>query len=86
MTLSTDGTSSDWLGPFSSGTEVWDSHIWTDKGTVIISVTVEDEHGLSVTAYKEVMIPKSRTINTFMQWFFERFPKAFPFLQYIFNY
>jgi hypothetical protein len=80
-----DGTTSDWLGPFSSGTEVWDSHIWNEKGTVIISVTVEDEHGLSVSAYKEVMIPRSKTIYTFIQSFFQRFPKAFPLLQYILN-
>jgi len=80
-----DGTTSDWLGPFSSGAEVWNSHIWNDTGTVIISVTVEDEHGLSVTAYKEVMIPKSRTINTFLQWIIERFPNAFPILRYILN-
>jgi hypothetical protein len=78
-----DGTSSDWLGPISSGTEVCDSHIWDTKGSYTVSVTVEDEHGLSVTAYKEVSMPRSRTFNTFLQWIFERFPNAFPILRYI---
>jgi hypothetical protein len=73
-----DGTSSDWLGPFLTGTEVSDSHIWNTKGIYTVSATVEDEHGLSVTAYKEVNMPRSKIYNTFLQWIFERFLKAFP--------
>ncbi len=57
-----DGTGSDWLGPLQSGTEVCDSHIWNIKGTYTISVTVEDEHGEIVTAYKDVIIPKNKFI------------------------
>ena len=71
-----DGTSSDWLGPLESGMEVCDSHIWNETGTYNISVTVRDEYGVSVTAYKAVTIPRSRaTTNTvWYQWFLERFP------------
>ena len=80
-----DGTGSDWIGPIFSGTEVSDSHIWNAKGSYTVSVTIEDEHGLSVTAYKEISMPRSRTINTFLHWIFERFPKAFPLLRIIFD-
>jgi hypothetical protein len=80
-----DGTTSDWLGPFSSETEVSDSHVWEDKGIVFISATVKDEHGLSVTAFKEILISRSKSINTFLQWIFNRFPNAFPFLRIIFD-
>ena len=80
-----DGSTCDWLGPFYSGTEVSNSHTWATKGTYTISVTVEDEHGLSVTASKVVSMPRLRTFNTFFHWLFDRFPKAFPLLRYIFN-
>ena len=78
-----DGTSSDWLGPYVSGTEVCDSHIWDTKGTYIVSVTVMDEDGASVTANKEVSIPRSRIFNSFIHSFFERFPNVFPILHHI---
>jgi hypothetical protein len=69
-----DGTQGDWLGPFVSGTEVSDSHSWETKGDYSVSVTVEDDHGASVTAFLEVSMPKSQTYNLFMNWLFERFP------------
>jgi len=67
-----DGTHSDWLGPLESGTEVCDSHSWNKKGTYNISVTVRDEYGESVKAYKEVTIPRTRASS--YHWFLERFP------------
>ena len=78
-----DGTSNDWLGPLESGIEVCDSHIWNETGAYNISVTVRDEYGVSVTAYKEVTIPRSRatTYTVWYQWFLERFPNAFPILR-----
>lgn len=70
-----DGTSSDWLGPFISGTEVCDSHIWDKKGSYIISVTVEDEYGAKVRAYKQVTMPRNKvTTKTLFLKFLEQFP------------
>jgi len=80
-----DGTSSDWLGPFTSGSEVSDSHIWDTKGSYTISVTVEDEEGVSVTAYKEVIIPKTKSYNWNIKWIFERILNTFPILKYLFK-
>ena len=81
-----DGTSSDWLGPYESGTEVCDTHIWEKKDSYMISVTVEDEHGASVRAYKEVTIPRAKTINANFQWIIERFLNAFPMLKYLLGF
>ena len=78
-----DGTSSDLLGPFVSGEEVCESHIWEKKGLYTISVTVEDEHGAKVRAYKPVTIPKTKTYNENLQWIIERFLNVFPILKYL---
>jgi hypothetical protein len=81
-----DGTSSDWLGPFISGTEVCDSHIWDNKGSYIISVTVKDEFGGIVRAYKEVIMPRDKSFIfnfNLLEWLFEKFPNAFPILRNI---
>ena len=78
-----DGTGSDLLGPLISGTEVCDTHIWDTKGSYTISVTVKDEHGLSVTAYKEISIPRLKTFNTFLQEILKRFQNAFPAIRII---
>ena len=76
-----DGTNSDWVGPYISGTEVCDSHIWTKTGTYIISVTVKDEHGESVIAYKEVIMPRNKAMyNPFLQ-FLKNNPNMFLLLQ-----
>ncbi len=70
-----DGTGSAWLGPYVSGVEVCDSHTWNTKGTYTISVTVRDVHGASVTAYKEVTMPRNKaTYNILYLWFLEGFP------------
>jgi hypothetical protein len=69
-----DGTTSDWLGPFVSGSEVSDSHIWETKGSYSVSVVVEDEHEAQVTASLEVSMPKSQSYILFIDWIFQRFP------------
>ena len=76
-----DGNGSDWLGPFSSGSEVCSSHIWDAKGSYTISVTVEDEHGLSVTAYKQITMPRYRYLqNPFIK-FLNNHPNLFPIIR-----
>jgi len=79
-----DGTSGDWLGPFESGAEVCESHIWNKAGTYTITVTLKDEYGSSITASKEITITKSKVLNVLLQKlhdFFEKYPNIFPILQ-----
>jgi hypothetical protein len=72
-----DGISTGWIGPFGSGEEVCDSHIWSKKGTYTISVTVKDIYGATVTVYKEISIPRNKAIlykHPVLVWLFERIP------------
>ena len=39
-----DGTFSNWLGPYNSGTTVFASHWWTEKGTYKVTVKAKDIH------------------------------------------
>jgi len=81
-----DGTSSDWMGPYDSGTEICESHVWDEKDTYIISVTVEDEHGARVRAYKEIDIPRTKSLNANLQLLLKRFLEEFPILQNLFYF
>lgn len=40
-----DGTNSSWIGPYSSGATVTQSHTWTTKGIYIIEAKAEDIYG-----------------------------------------
>jgi hypothetical protein len=76
-----DGTGNDWLGPFGSGMEICGSHTWNKRGTFKISVIVKDEHGASVTAYKEVIMPRIKSIFAPLQIFLQHQPVLFKILQ-----
>jgi outer membrane protein assembly factor BamB len=78
-----DGESTDWLGPFSSGDEICSSHIWTEKGTYIISVNLKDGHGEIVTASLEVSMPRNKILQSpLFEWFFERILNNYQILRY----
>jgi hypothetical protein len=70
-----DGTSSEWGGPYNSGTEVCDSHIWNELGTFTISATIKDYYGEIVKVYKEIIMPRNKLMKyPFLLNFLERFP------------
>ena len=78
-----DGQITDWIGPYMSGEEIIQTHIWTKRGTYIIQVKARDGHGLesdwgtlTVTMPYEPQFP-------FILWLLERFPNAFPILRYL---
>ena len=52
-----DGTNSDWLGPFESGTEICETHSWKDKGSYFVSAFVKDEFNDITKAELEVKMP-----------------------------
>ncbi len=58
-----DGDTSNWLGPYSSGESVTDSHIWTAPGTYIVKARAKDSHG-NIGSWSQ---PRSVSItNTFI--------------------
>ena len=81
-----DGSYSGWVGPFDSGKTGYASHAWDEQGTYEIKVKAKDTKG-SETDWSEPMsvsMPKTVTItNSFLLWFFEQFPNAFPLLRYL---
>jgi hypothetical protein len=71
-----DGSNSGWLGPFDSGVEITESHVWDVKGTCRIQAKAKDINGLvSSWSIFRFRISRNRTIvNSLFQLFFERFP------------
>lgn len=82
-----DGETTGWLGPYSSGEEICESHIWAEEGTYIITIKLKDEHGDMVTASLRVTMSRNKVIhNLIFVGLLNRFPYTFPILQYIFRW
>jgi len=71
-----DGTTSDWLGPYASNTEIIQHHIWDVKGTYNIQVKAKDIYNQeSEWGSLEVSMPKQKMINyPFVEWLLAQFP------------
>ena len=68
------GSSSGWLGPYNSGTEIEANH-WWPLGTFTIRCKTKDPYGEeSPWGELEITIPRSKTTNSFFLQFIERFP------------
>jgi len=71
-----DGSNSNWLGPYPSGNDTWESHSW-GIGIFDMKVKAKDTRGLETNWSKPLRItmPKNKVINNrlFLK-FFEHFP------------
>jgi outer membrane protein assembly factor BamB len=81
-----DGTTTDWLGPYNSGTTLTLNHSWQTKGTYLIQARAKDTDNLwgpwgslSVTMPCSYDVPFMNLFDKIL----ERFPHAFPILRYI---
>lgn len=79
---------SDWLGPFDSGDTIEVDHTWEKRGTYEIKVRAKDVYGQGSdwSDPLAIKVPKNRSMSrvlflSFLERFFERFPRAFPFLR-----
>ena len=84
-----DNTTSGWIGPYSSGDIINQSHTWSEKGDYSIKAKAKDMFGtesdwgtLPVTMPSAYEPPHFR----FFEWLFERFPHAFPILRHLMGY
>lgn len=74
-----DGTTTDWQGPYPSGTEACEKHTWTEKGTYTIKAKLKDIYGTeSDWGTLVVIIPRNReSYNGFFIKIFENFINNF---------
>jgi len=77
-----------WIGPFDSGETISEDHIWIKKGNYYIKVKAKNIGGAESdwSDLFAINMPKNKVfIFNFplLNWFFERFPNAFPLLRYL---
>ena len=81
-----DDTDSGWFGPFHSEVMVSSSHSWSEKGNYEIKVKAKDIYGVQSSWSDPLPVTMPYTMKNplqqFLAWLFQRFPHAFPLLQY----
>jgi hypothetical protein len=81
-----DGTNSGWIGPYFSGEEITQAHIWSKKGDYTIKTKAKDNNGAeSEWGELPVTMPYAYHLSfkQFCATLFERFPYAFLTLRYL---
>ena len=83
-----DENNTGWLGPYLSGEEISESHMWLEKGTYIIKAKAKDIYDAeSDWSNFEVTIPRTRLFyNSLLKQFFNRFQGISLILNFIKNY
>jgi len=89
-----DGSSSEWIGPFNSGTSVSASHSYIRKGNYAVQVRAKDTNG-AISEYSDplaIIMPKGKSLvphfylQEIVEQLLDRFPNAFPLLHRILGY
>ena len=84
-----DNTTSDWLGPYLSGTEIHVTHSWDAEGTYTVKVKAKDSMGAeSDWGTVTIVMPMEYrfSLSAFFQHLFDLFPRAFPILRQVLGY
>jgi hypothetical protein len=80
-----DGTSEDWIGPFTSEEKIGVNHSWAKKRTYVIRARVKDEYNaIGKWSTYEIVIPKNKPFNfnfPLLNWLVKRFLQVFPLLR-----
>ena len=86
-----DNTTSDWEGPFSSGSAGSASHAWPDQGSYTIKVIAKDENGV-ISEWSDplsISMPLHNSVQyrfPLLEQLFLQLPNAFPVLRYLLGY
>jgi PKD domain-containing protein len=76
-----DGSSTNWLGPYSSEYTVSIDHMWVNDGEYLIKIKAKDEKGLeSEWTTLEVTMPKGKNLNYTFRTFFSNYPMIYQLL------
>lgn len=84
-----DGTTTEWIGPFTSGTQATTTHIWSEEGTFTVKVKAKDVAGdESDWGTMDVVMPYDYrfSLQTFLENLFDTFPRMFPVLRHLLGY
>jgi hypothetical protein len=84
-----DNTTSDWMGPYVSGTILHQTHTWAEQGTYTVKAKAKDSMGAeSDWGTFEVAMPVDYhfSLSVFLQHLFEKFPNMFPILRHVLGY
>jgi hypothetical protein len=84
-----DNTTTEWLGPYISGTEIHVTHSWAEKGTFTVKAKAKDTmNAESDWGTIQVVMPTEYrfSFQTFLQHLFETFPHIFPILRHLMGY
>ncbi|KYK23462.1 hypothetical protein AYK25_06690 [Thermoplasmatales archaeon SM1-50] len=84
-----DNTTSGWLGPYVSGTQIHVTHSWTSQGTYTVKAKAKDSLDMeSDWGTLTVVMPMNYKfpLQVFLQQLLEQFPRMFPILRYLMGY
>jgi len=84
-----DNTTSTWLGPYVSGTEIHVTHTWAEQGTYTVKAKAKDTmDSESNWGNLSIIIPTEYkfSFNGLLQHLFERYPHLFPILRQFMGY
>jgi len=87
-----DNTTSDWVGPYASGSPAAITHQWSSEGTFTIrakakdTIGVESEWGTFQVKMPNNLVLEHGRLFLFLERFFARYPHAFPHLQQLLGF
>ena len=84
-----DNTSTGWLGPYLSGTEIHQTHSWAEQGTYTVKVKAKDAmDSESDWGTVSIVMPTEYTFSLlgFIQHLLGMFPNLFPVLRHLAGY
>jgi outer membrane protein assembly factor BamB len=85
-----DGTTTDWLGPYTSGEPIKMNHSWSEQGTYNITARAKDtDNRWGPWGELQVTMPKTKELfimHPLLKWLLERFPHGFPILRYLLGF
>jgi hypothetical protein len=84
-----DNTTTGWLGPYVSGTQIHVTHSWAETGTFTVKAKAKDSmNAESDWGILQVKMPTEYTFSfsVFLQHLLEKFPNMFPVLRHLIGY
>ena len=84
-----DNTTTGWLGPYISGTEIHVTHSWAELGNYTVKAKAKDSmNSESDWGTLQVVMPTEYkfSFNALFQHLLEKFPNMFPILRHLFGY